>query len=186
MKTPLKFSIAALPLVLSSFAALGHAAFSAPKDVKVGFAASGPAGLKIEGSTKELTVTEADGNVTVDVPLASLATGIALRDQHMKDKYLEVSKYPLATLTVARSALKVPANGARASADAPATLKLHGQARPVTVHYDATTDADGTGVAIHGELHIRMDDFGIAIPSYLGVTVKPPVDVTADFKVAGN
>ena len=104
MKTPLKFSIAASPLIVSCFAALGHAAFSAPKEVKIGFAASGPAGLKIEGSTKELTVTEADGNVVVDVPLASLATGIALRDQHMKDKYLEVSKYPLATLTVARSA----------------------------------------------------------------------------------
>ena len=186
MKTPSKFSIAAAPLILSSFAALGHAALSAPKDVRVAFSASGPAGLKIEGSTKELTVTDGDSNVVVDVPLANLATGIALRDQHMKDKYLEVAKYPLATLTVARSALKVPASGARATADAPATLKLHGQVRPVTVHYDATADADGTGLAVHGELHIRMDDFGITVPTYLGVTVKPPVDVTADFHVAGN
>jgi hypothetical protein len=51
------------------------------------------------------------------------------------------------------------------------------------VHYDATTD--GSTVHATGSFRINMNDFGIHPPSYLGVTVKPTVDVSADFKVAG-
>jgi polyisoprenoid-binding protein YceI len=164
---------------------IGYAAFTSAAAAHVGFTASGPAGMKIEGTTSDLKVAEADGNVVVNVPLGNLATGIALRDQHMKEKYLEVGKYPEAILTITRSALHVPAaGGERLTADAPGTLKLHGQSRPVTVHYDASPDA--TGVAVNGRFHLRMDDFGITIPSYLGVTVKPDVDVTAAFHVVGS
>ncbi len=41
-----------------------------------------------------LKIEEADGNVVLDVPLTNLVTGIALRDKHMKEKYLEVQKSP--------------------------------------------------------------------------------------------
>ena len=54
----------------------------------------------------------------------------------------------------------------------------------MTVHYEAASDA--TGFAVHGKFHVRMDDFGITVPSYLGVTVKPDVDVTASFHVTGS
>jgi polyisoprenoid-binding protein YceI len=184
MKLDRSFSIVAVSVAIASISVAVHAAFSSPKDARVAFAAAGPAGLKIEGTTTELKVTEEQGNVVVDVPLANLATGIALRDQHMKEKYLEVGKFPDAVLTVARAALKVPAAGGQLTADAPGTLKLHGQTRPVTVRYDAAADADG--LLVHGKLHIRMDDYGITIPSYLGVTVKPDVDVTASFHVTGS
>ena len=121
----------------------------------------------------------------MDVPLANLATGIALRDQHMKERYLEVGRFPDAGPhrgSGRRS--RVPAGGGQLSADAPGTLTLHGQTRPVTVRYDATSDADG--LLVHGKLHLRMDDFGITVPSYLGVTVKPDVDVAASFHVTGS
>ena len=52
-------------------------------------------------------------NVVITVPLANLSTGIGLRDHHMKEKYLEVQKYPSATLTIARSALKFPRRASR-------------------------------------------------------------------------
>jgi polyisoprenoid-binding protein YceI len=186
MRPDLKISIAAVSVAVAvvSISVAARAAFSSPNDAHVAFAATGPAGMKIEGTTSDLKVTEANGNLVVDVSLTNLATGIALRDQHMKDKYLEVGKYPQATLTVARSALRVPASGGQLTVDAPGTLKLHGQVRSVTVHYDAAADA--TGVAVHGKFHVRMDDFGITVPSYLGVTVKPDVDVTASFHVTGS
>jgi polyisoprenoid-binding protein YceI len=63
-------------------------------------------------------------------------------------------------------------------------LSLHGQTRPVTVHYSAK--GDGAGMATQGRFHINMNEYGITVPSYLGVTVKPDVDVTAAFRVAGN
>jgi hypothetical protein len=43
-----------------------------------------------------------------------------------------------------------------------------------------TTEADVPGTLLN------MTDFGISVPSCLGVTVKPDVDISADFKVAGS
>lgn len=160
------------------------AALSSPSDAHVTFQASGPAGLKIEGSTTELNVSDDGATLSIDVPLANLATGIALRDHHMKEKYLEVPKYPSATLLVARSALKLPSPGGAVELDVPGMLKLHGQSHAVTVHYDAK--GDGGALAAHGKFRLNMGDFGITVPTYLGVTVKPDVDVTASFHLAGS
>jgi polyisoprenoid-binding protein YceI len=164
--------------------ATAHAAFSSASDGRVTFDAAGPAGFKIEGTTSDLAVSETNGNLVVTVGLANLTTGISLRDHHMRDKYLEVPKFPSAVLSVARSALTVPAAGGQVEADAPATLTLHGQTRPVTVHY--STKLDGSSFTTQGRFHINMNDFGITVPTYLGVTVKPEVDVTASFRALGN
>ncbi len=160
------------------------AALSSPSDAHVTFQASGPAGLKIEGSTPDLNVSDEGATLAIDVPLANLATGIALRDHHMKEKYLEVPKYPSATLLIARSALKLPPPGATVELDVPGTLKLHGQSHPVTVHYDAKGET--TAFSAHGKFRLNMGDYGITVPTYLGVTVKPEVDVTASFHLAGS
>ncbi len=183
MKRLKRLSVAAVALGTLGPSAVGHAAFSGPSDAKVIFEASGPAGLKIDGRTPDLAVTEDGGNVVITVPLANLSTGIELRDRHMKEKYLEVPKFPSAVLIVARAALKLPPTG-RVEGDVQGAVKLHGQSHPVSVHFDAT--AEGAGVAAHGKFRINMNDFGIVVPSYLGVTVKPDVDVSASFHVAGN
>jgi polyisoprenoid-binding protein YceI len=175
--------LATCPILLS-ISAVGHAALSSPSETKVGFTATGPAGLKIEGKTPDLTVADANGNLQLTVPLANLSTGIDLRDRHMKEKYLEVGKFPSAVLTVARSALKLPAGGDQVELDVPGTLALHGTTKPVTVHYGAK--ADGGGFAANGKFNINMNDYGIQVPSYLGVTVKPDVVVTASFRVTGS
>ncbi|HEX4449024.1 MAG TPA: YceI family protein [Polyangiaceae bacterium] len=169
---------------LFTLSVVGHAALSSASDAHVSFQASGPAGMKIEGTTSEMSVVDDGANVVVTVPLANLSTGIGLRDHHMKEKYLEVPKYPAATLTLARGVLKFPATGGEASGDVPATVTLHGQSKPVTVHYDAK--GAGPGLDAHGTFRVNMNDFGISIPSYLGVTVKPDVDVSASFHVAGS
>jgi len=161
-----------------------QAALTGCTDCHVNFLASGPAGMKIEGSTPDLSVADQGDNIVITVPLANLTTGISLRDRHMKEKYLEVAKYPTATLTVARSALKLPSGGDKVEADAPSTVNIHGQARPVTVHYEAKRD--GSAFATRGKFHINMTEFGITVPSYLGVTVKPDIDVSASFRAAGN
>jgi polyisoprenoid-binding protein YceI len=170
-------------LCLLSLSATGYAALSAPASAQVTFQVAGPAGMKIEGTTSDFRLTEDSGNLILVVPLAHLTTGISLRDKHMKDD-LEVAKYPEASLTIARGALKLPAGAERAEADAPATLTLHGQTKPVSVHYDAK--AGGGGFTAHGKIHFSMTDFGINVPSYLGVTVKPETDVNASFKVTGS
>jgi polyisoprenoid-binding protein YceI len=180
-KSPMKsLWVVAASTILFGISMSGHAAVSTVSDTHVTFQCSGPAGMKIEGTTAELTANEQDGSLVVAVPLANLSTGIGLRDKHMKEKYLEVAKYPNAVLTVAQSALKLPVNGEQIEADVPGTLQLHGQTRPVSVHYEA--QGDGPGLVTRGRFHVNMNDFGIQVPSYLGVTVKPDVDVSANFR----
>jgi polyisoprenoid-binding protein YceI len=176
--------VLAAVLVAVGFTASGHATICSPTDSHIAFHASGPAGLAIEGVTPDLLVVEQDANLLLTVPLANLSTGIGLRDKHMKEKYLEVAKYPNAVLTVARIALKVPSSGEKVVTDAPGTLQLHGQLHPVTVHYEAK--GDGGSIATSGSVHVNMTDYGIQVPNYLGVTVKPEVDVTASFRVADH
>jgi polyisoprenoid-binding protein YceI len=184
MHRPVRFWLFLSSVGLASVSALGHAALSSASDSHVTFDAVGPAGFKIQGTTPDLSVSEADGNVIVSVPLANLTTGISLRDHHMKEKYLEVPKFPAAVLTVAKSALKFPPAGGQVDADVPGSLALHGQTHPVSVHYSAK--GDGTTSSAQGKFHLNMTEFGIVVPSYLGVTVKPDVDVSASFRVAGN
>jgi polyisoprenoid-binding protein YceI len=168
-----------LPGAASAADTLGPAS-----DARVGFIAVGPAGMRIEGTTQELKVVSGESGFVVTVPLGNLTTGIALRDRHMKEKYLEVPKFRETTLTVARPQLKIPAKGETVQGDVQGTLNLHGQSKPVTFHYEAR--GDGAQMVVNGRMHILMTDYGISVPSYLGVTVKPDVDVTASFKVAGG
>jgi polyisoprenoid-binding protein YceI len=147
----------------------------------VQFTAVGPAGLTIVGTTHELDVRETETGVTVAVSLANLDTGIALRNRHMREKYLEVDKYPRAELSVARSDVRVPAAGAATSGDVDGTMVIHGVSRPVRLAYKARRDE--RGIHVTGSVHVNIKEHGIQVPSYLGVTVKPDVDVTLSFDV---
>lgn len=145
----------------------------------VQFSAVGPAGLKIVGTTHELDLRESDAAVVISVPLANLDTGISLRNKHMREKYLEVDKYPRAELTVARADVHLPEAGAETSGEAPGTMAIHGVSRPV--RFSFRVKRDGAGIHVTGSVHVNINDHGILVPSYLGVTVKPDVTVELSF-----
>jgi len=159
--------------------AVASAAVTGAGGTSATFDAVGPAGLKIEGKTSQVSVAEQDGKVVISVDVGSLDTGIELRNRHMREKYLETAKFPSAVLTVTRTAIQFPPDGADVSGNAPGTLTLHGQARAVTVSYKA--HRTGSMYAVTGSAHVKMTDYGIVPPSYLGITVKPDVDVTVSF-----
>ena len=164
---------------LAAYAALG-----ATSGAGVKFVAKGPAGVSIVGESAQLKVTDDGQQLTFIAPLATLKTGIELRDRHMKEKYLEVPKYPNAELRIERKALSFPSAGQKATQSASGELKLHGKSKRESVKYTSTHDA--TGYAVSASMHINMKDYGIEVPSYLGVTVKPEVDITVQFHVAGS
>jgi len=161
-----------------------NAALAKAGDAQVAFRAEGPGGLEISGTTQELAITENQGAIVISVPLGNVRTGIDLRDRHMRDKYLEVQKHPTATLSVARATLKLATGPQSVESDAPATLTLHGVSRPVNVHYE--TKAENGGLVVSGKFRVNMTEFGISVPSYLGVTVKPDAEVTAHFRAQGS
>jgi polyisoprenoid-binding protein YceI len=145
----------------------------------VHFAAAGPAGLRIDGEGKELQISERPDALMLSIPLTTITTGISLRDRHMREKYLEVSKFPTAQLAVARSALKFPVAGQEIESTVPGTMALHGKTKTVSVHYRASRN--GNALKVSGDVRLDMRDYGIETPSYLGATVKPMVDVTVAF-----
>lgn len=171
-------AIASLLLLAGTAAAWTRTASPA----KVVFKAVMRPGGAFEGKTGELTVSETAQAVSVTVPLQKLETGIALRDRHMKEKYLEVAKFPAATLEVSKAALKIPDNGKAAEGEATGAFTLHGVKKDIKFRYKGS--CDGTGVCdVTGSFDISFNDYGVVVPSYLGVTVKPETSIVASFQV---
>lgn len=179
-------TLAALALLISSMNA--HADGTSPmentakslaiRSGKVEFLAIGkPSFLKVRGigtapiGELKLTGTKASGEFTFD--LSTLDTDIALRNEHMKDKYLEVGKFPKATIRFKDVDAK---EGAKSTI--PAELELHGVKK--TVSLDAELQPDGEAKKATGTFKFKLTDFGIAIPTHLGITIADEVTVTIE------
>lgn len=167
-------------LVVASAALAGWTAL--PEGNTAGFHGKATGGLKLVGTTKEVSVVDDGKTVTVTVPLANVTTGIALRDRHMKEKYLDVAKHPTATLVVPVASLPKPGVGPVAPGSVKGVLTIKGVAREVAVGYSGGCRDDGV-CDVHGEIPIDIRHYGIVVPSYLGVTVKPDVTIVVDLKV---
>lgn len=145
---------------------------------KVEFLAIGkPSFLKVKGvgtTPKGSLTLEGDktsGEFTFD--LSSLDTGIALRNEHMKDKYLEVGKYPVATIRFQ----DVPAKEG-AEQTVPAEMELHGVKKPITL--EATLKPDGEKKLASASFKFKLTDYQIEIPTHLGITIADEVSVTIE------
>jgi polyisoprenoid-binding protein YceI len=129
---------------------------------------------KTNAVTGEVRPVEQAGTAVgaLQVKLDTLQTGIALRDRHMRSNYLEVEKggeYATAMLENIRVE-KFDGKGTFRG-----DLTLHGQRREV-VGTSAVQRKDG-GVRVEAEFPVRVSEFGIAEPTYLGVGVRDEVQV---------
>ena len=147
---------------------------------EVSFTALGPAGLHIVGVTHDLSVLDDNTTVTVKVPLDHLKTGIGLRDEHMKD-HLDVKHFQYAVLSTLKAGLQMPSKGS-VKGNGHGKLTLHGKTRDTSFAYAASRVA--SGIHVESTMRVNMNDFGISVPSYLGVTVRPDVDIAVQFDVA--
>jgi polyisoprenoid-binding protein YceI len=163
----------------STFALTAYAKLTRTGTPAVAFHASGPAGMKIVGQTSDLDVDDQGAKVVIKVPLRNLTTGIALRDDHMRNKYLQVGSYPNAELSVDRATIHFPNGDGTATGDAQGTMAIHGKTKNVSFHY--TVARTGGSLHVGGTTKLDLRDYGIDVPSYLGVTVKPDIDVEVQF-----
>jgi polyisoprenoid-binding protein YceI len=146
--------------------------------------ARGPAGARIEGKGSEVSFEEDASALTFTVPVAPLDTGVGLRDLQLH-RMLEAGKYPAATLRIARSELTFPREHEPVEGTAEGDLTLHGQSRPVRVHYRAEVGAGGI-TKVRGSFQLDMRDFQIKAPSYLGISLAPRVDVAVELALKGE
>lgn len=117
------------------------------------------------------------GELIVD--LQTLETGIGLRDRHMKSNYLEVERGAefaqarLQDIRVERLEGKTTFRG---------VLTLHGERKDITGTADIEPQADG--YRLKATFPLRLSDFGIPEPTYLGVGVKDEVTVKVNLRTA--
>jgi len=122
-----------------------------------------------------------DGSVAVD--LRTLDTGIALRNEHLTKKYLEVDKgtgYEQAVLAdVVLQGLNTDAPAGKGSFTG--ALTLHAVKKTVSGPVDVR--AAGTGWRVRASFPVNLPDYNIEKPRYLGVGVKDTVQVSVTFTV---
>jgi polyisoprenoid-binding protein YceI len=193
-KTMRNFSAALIFLFLSSksMAAGERSLLFDLHDSKVDFLSVGrPSAIKIRGEGSKL-----EGKMTLDGQIASgrlifdldsLDTDISLRNKHMKEKYLETGKFKNAELTIEK--MNVPPQLYEADAKPIAVpfsgvLSLHGVQHPISGTSEVRMNKNAmTGTA---DFEIKLSDYKIEIPSYMGITVADVVKVSVNFAANGK
>jgi polyisoprenoid-binding protein YceI len=125
------------------------------------------------------------GELSVD--LTTLDTGIGLRNEHMRGKYLEVGKgagFDKAVISDIQLG-DVDAESFSGRASFAGNLTLHGATAPVKGQ--AEIRREGASIRVEASFPLTLADFAIAKPQYLGVGVKGEVQVKVSFvAVAGE
>jgi polyisoprenoid-binding protein YceI len=122
-----------------------------------------------------------DGSFAVD--LRTLDTGIALRNEHLRDNYLEVNNGPgFDTATLAGIDLTgFQPDAPNGKGSFTGLLTLHGVTRTVTGAVDVRQA--GAGLRVKASFPVNLSDYSIRKPRYLGVGVKDTIQVEVAFAV---
>lgn len=160
-------ALAAVTQLVTSGGTVETLAVGKPTFIKIRGKGEPPKGeLRVEG--KKVT-----GHLEFQV--ASLDTGIEMRNEHMREKYLQVKEHPTAKLEIKDLSLKDEFNLATPKVEEQpfsGDLTLHGVTKPVTGKFTVGKNAD-----VNAEFKIKLSDYKIEIPKYLGVTVADEVNV---------
>lgn len=115
-----------------------------------------------------------------EVDLASLDTGIGLRNRHMRDDYLEVQKYPYASFK-GRIIRSEGSGDGGAHITAAGTLTVHGVSREREIPCDVTRA--GAGYTARCAFEVLLSDHAIRIPKIMFLKLSNQIRVEAEFTV---
>jgi len=127
--------------------------------------------------------TETGGDDTefyFEVDLASLDTGIGLRNRHMRDNYLEVKQHPIAAFggRVARAA---PLSDGAFRITVQGAFGVHGVRRDRAMTCDVSPA--GVGYRVQCTFSVLLSDHNIDIPSVMFLKLNNEVRLDLDFRV---
>lgn len=126
---------------------------------------------------------------------ASLDTGIALRNEHMRGKdWLNTAEYPKATFTLKKLVgitrdMQVLSSGKLRRFKAEGTMNLHGVTKDLTADVEVTPWAEGddTKTRLPGDLikikatfPLKLDDYGINVPAMAKLKIANEQQVTVN------
>jgi len=114
----------------------------------------------------------------MEVDLASLDTGIKLRNRHMRDNYLEVRKYPYATLDGRMGSVQVDPGGGFGVAIV-GVLGIHGVSKKVSVL--CGVKEEGAGYRATCAWVVLLSDYDIDIPKIMFMKLSEEIRIVLDF-----
>ncbi len=142
----------------------------------------------IEGKT-----TRVDGNLSFDraapetttgvvrVDLASLKTGIDLRDQHMRERHLETDTYPYAWYEISRVKNLIGSlqPGVAYDASIEGWFYIHGVRREQNAQVTVTMETEHTDTTLYidGQFSIKLDEYGIERPKALFMKLAETIEI---------
>jgi polyisoprenoid-binding protein YceI len=183
----MKNLILSLILITTQFVSAGTLSFKAI-DGQTEFSAVGkPAMIKINGKGQgpegDLTYTADKISGTLQVSLEKLTTEIDLRDDHMKNKYLEVKKFPTAEITFKEFKAPVTIDTMTDKETEVAftgDFTMHGKTKAISgiaKIKKAQNTISGTA-----EFTIKIMEYLETLPSYMGLKVADDVKVAVKLK----
>ncbi len=124
----------------------------------------------VDYDAKAAVVHSADLVVKAD----SFDTGVSMRNEHMRDKYLEAGKYPTIRFQLADT--RVPATvGAKGQVQGTFVIKGAKKALPVELTLE---EISAGGATVTARFKLNVTDYGIPQPRFTVVSMEPVVDVT--------
>ena len=160
------------------------------EESSVEFVAIGrPTALKIRGKggvpEGSFLIQKNEVTGSVEVILENFDTGIGLRNEHMRKKYLEIEKFPKAKLEVKKMILPDSfwTSGFLEDISYEGTLTLHGKSKPMSskASLAKAIERTETTILIKTSFSLKLSDFGITPPSFKGITVAQDVQVSVSF-----
>jgi polyisoprenoid-binding protein YceI len=170
-------------LCIASLPAFAGTLYKVAPESSAEFLAVGrPSMLKVRGTGAKVTGSfdagsSSSGDLAVD--LDQFTTGMNLRDKHMKEKYLETGtpENKVAHFKLKKITPSLPQSGTT-QAELTGDFTLHGVTKEMIVK--TAVSVDGNALTANPTFKLKLTDYGIAIPSFAGVTVAEEVDITID------
>ena len=116
----------------------------------------------------------------LEVDLASLDTGLGLRNRHMRNNYLEVEEFPYAVFDATIESVEATAPGVFRVV-AKGVMNIHGVERPVDIPCDVSEQ--GEGYAIRCTFALLLSDFNIKIPKIMFLKLADEARLELNFTV---
>ena len=139
----------------------------------------------LSGTLQRATPDGADYSGELRVDLATLNSGIELRNSHLRDNYLEVERGPEFREAVLSGIVlddPLPAGAGRHETRFSAMLSLHGAQRPIEGEAELR-HRDGR-IQVEATFSVSLETFDIPPPRYMGVGVRDAVQINVTFDAA--
>lgn len=111
---------------------------------------------------------------SIEVDATSFTTGMGMRDEHMRDNYLEAAKHPLILFKV--ESAKVAGDAGKVSGLA-GKFVIKGVEKPVKIKIKIA-EKSATGFTVLAKFKLDITDYGIPQPKFAVVKMEKVIQVT--------